>query len=669
MHLNILQEEKLMIIERIALKNYRQFRNVTIDLASSDYNRNFFVIVGESGAGKTNLLNAMMWCLYDDEPHLSKDSEQLSILNLGVVEESSNKDIHEVCVEIYFRTPDGTRIVFSRSKKFRLRIEDSGKPPEINSMAASKLKLIKERPGRDPEILEEPMYNVSGDVERLIPKEIREYFFFDGERIDRYFRETKKVKEPIYRLSRLDLLDKVKNHLDKTMTEFLRETRLAPEIEETRNEIEKRKKDIQNLEKLYEKIKEERAKAETKEEEYRGKLKSVDFIKHLVDERERLEEEIKDIDKSLKELESDKIKYILEIARIAYPLKAVEKTLELIKEKKEKKEIPPTIDSTFLKKLIEEEECICGRDLLKGTDEQKNIEKILDEISIISEIHEELMYTEFELNRLKKDLDAFNKRHGHINQKIIEMESKRDKNSRRLKDISDKLNQYEIEDIAEMEKEFMKYKKIKEDLIGRERMTSINLIKNKNELESLNKRLDEELRKQKRYQQLMIIKSFCEKGLEICNKTKEEIMIDIKNDIEAKTKEQFLKLIWRKETYGDVNIDDDYDIHVFHKMGYDSLGSVSAGEREALALSFMGAVHIVSGFDAPIVMDTPLARISGTPRGYIAENLPHYLEGKQIIFLLTDQEYTSDVKDRLAKRVAKEYTLQLSVHEKEVRVI
>ena len=666
---NITQGDKIMKIERLILKNYRQYRNQNIEFISKEASKNFFIVVGESGSGKTNLLNSITWCLYEEEPHLSKGSEQLPILNLGAVEESAENDVHETSVEVHLFAGDKSRFIFSRSQKFRVKDVGRSKPPTILSMGDSSLKLIKETPGKDPKILEEPAYDVQGDIERFIPSSIKEYYFFDGERIDRYFRETRKVREPIYRLSRVDLLDKVYDHLDKTLADFIEEAKLPPEIEETRKEIKNLKRDIDELNKFLYKITEEKAIAEANEEEAHNKLKEKEFLKHLTKEQDRLNKEIDGMDKSLKDMEGEKIEYLLEIARTVFPLKAINKTLAIIKEKRDRKEIPITMDRNFIKELLDKKECICSRDLPEGSKERALIKDVFNHLSILSDVHEELLYTEFELGRLKKAIASFKKNHSRINERIISQEEKRDDYSKLLKETEVKLVGHEDVDVAELEKNYLKWKTVKEELISKNSLYNAQLTGKKSELESKNKQLDAELKKQKKYEQLTLIKKFCERGLSICDDAKEEIMLDIKKDIEEKTKTEFFKLIWRKDTYKDVKIDDNYDIHVFHKMGYEGLGTVSAGEREALALAFIGAVHIVSGFEAPMVMDTPLARMSGTPRRYIAENLPNYLENEQIILLMTDQEYTKEVKNRLETRTAKEYELKLGTNENEIEVV
>ncbi|EIJ65019.1 hypothetical protein BD31_I0789 [Candidatus Nitrosopumilus salaria BD31] len=62
--------EKIKIIS-IKLENYRQYMGVqTVDFPSRD--DGFAAIIGENGAGKSNLLNSINWCFYKKEPHTKK---------------------------------------------------------------------------------------------------------------------------------------------------------------------------------------------------------------------------------------------------------------------------------------------------------------------------------------------------------------------------------------------------------------------------------------------------------------------------------------------------------------------------------------------------------------------------------------------------------------------
>ena len=71
----------------------------------------------------------------------------------------------------------------------------------------------------------------------------------------------------------------------------------------------------------------------------------------------------------------------------------------------------------------------------------------------------------------------------------------------------------------------------------------------------------------------------------------------------------------------------------------------------------MAALSDISGFNAPVLIDTPLGRISSNPKKDIAQNLPDYLEGTQMTFLMTDEEYTEGVQSMMEHKVVNEYQL------------
>ena len=136
-----------------------------------------------------------------------------------------------------------------------------------------------------------------------------------------------------------------------------------------------------------------------------------------------------------------------------------------------------------------------------------------------------------------------------------------------------------------------------------------------------------------------------------------EILKEVRNETEEYLSLYFNDLIWKDETY-DVELTDDYQVKVYGPSGEKKLGSLSAGERQVLALSFMSALSKISGFSAPLVIDTPLGRISSRPKRRIAQNLPDYLEDTQITFLMTDEEYSQEVQAMLDPSIAHEYHLE-----------
>ena len=55
-----------MKIYDIKMKNYCQYRDATLEF-STDLQKKVTIIQGNNGTGKSNLLNAITWCLYGEE--------------------------------------------------------------------------------------------------------------------------------------------------------------------------------------------------------------------------------------------------------------------------------------------------------------------------------------------------------------------------------------------------------------------------------------------------------------------------------------------------------------------------------------------------------------------------------------------------------------------------
>ena len=69
-----------MKIYYIKMKNYRQYRDATVEF-STDLQKKVTIIQGNNGTGKSNLLNAITWCLYGEERHIREEDRGLPFVN------------------------------------------------------------------------------------------------------------------------------------------------------------------------------------------------------------------------------------------------------------------------------------------------------------------------------------------------------------------------------------------------------------------------------------------------------------------------------------------------------------------------------------------------------------------------------------------------------------
>lgn len=141
---------------------------------------------------------------------------------------------------------------------------------------------------------------------------------------------------------------------------------------------------------------------------------------------------------------------------------------------------------------------------------------------------------------------------------------------------------------------------------------------------------------------------------------KENIMSGMRSEIESTTWAIFDSMIWKKNTFGSIDINDAYEITVYSKDGTRMTGSLSATEQMALAYAYTLAIHRASGKNCPLVIDSPLGRVSDDNRENMAKVLKEISKDKQIIMLFTPDEYSSAVK-RIYKDAATVRELKLQI--------
>lgn len=108
-------------ILKIEFNNFRQYKHVTINFDQNCKNH-LHILKATNGTGKTNFLNAVLWCLYADEKYLSDTSRALPIINESVVENSKAGDKLFVNVRMTI-CDEKNNIEFSRTQDFTV-IED-----------------------------------------------------------------------------------------------------------------------------------------------------------------------------------------------------------------------------------------------------------------------------------------------------------------------------------------------------------------------------------------------------------------------------------------------------------------------------------------------------------------------------------------------------------------
>lgn len=651
-----------MRIERLILKNYRQFRQAQLKFAGRA-GTDLHFLVGTNASGKTNLLNAINWCLYGDEPHLSKDSQQLPLLNLITLDRAEPGQIHEVSVEVWTETDEGALLTFVRRAPFSKDDER-----QVTQQGTTFTVHYTDTEGNTQICKDDAALPW---VERFVPARIREFFFFDGERLDSYFKQAtaQNIRHAVFDISQLELLEsRVQKRLESTLDDLTKEAgRANPKIEKARAGQEQARAQLDDTNQRIEECERQIEIARASLAELAEKLKGVPDTIALDEERTQLDERLQDTKRLLKAKVDERETLLIESGSLLMLWPAISGAQRLIDEKRKLQELPPPVDKALLDDVLRTATCsVCGRPL--DDESGRRVHALLQEVELASQSMHRLQEMEIPLYGFKEEVELFRGRVEVIAGEIDQHEKTLEAFAARKTQIDRELAGYNEALISRWYIERTTFEQTRDQ--NQQRLGALLSMRTEAEKDfsEAQEQLAKELKKEERVRELRRKVSFCKRAVEVVRATREAIVTETRQRIEAETKRYFFKLVWKRATYSDVRISDDYGIRLIHSMGYECLGSLAASERELLALAFTLALHRASGFDSPILIDTPVARISGEQRGKFAQVLCEVSTSKQIVLLFTPAEYSEDVSRHLSGRASSRFELRPLAGELETKV-
>lgn len=653
----------ILRFEYIKMKNFRQYRDEHLDLSNWSPTKNVTVIQGAMGSGKTNVLNAITWCLFGDEKHLtSKSSKGLDLYNTATASEVRTGDTLEVEVEIAILDAEGTNVYIKRLRKF-----EKGYQGQIDAIPYDVMGEQFETMFFVDRIVDGEMKrerNPSSFVQRLIPEELSLYFLFDGEKLYEYFDEQSvSIPEAVETISQIDLLDRVIQHLRVAQGEMVRKRKGDPdEVQDLQKRHDEYEKKIDDENEAIEKLKDSKRKKESRIKELDRILVegSAGALRIKARQREQAERDIAVWSRKLKDLKKDRLSLCLRWGANAFTVGAMERTIELIHAAKHAGKLPAAFKKDFLEKLLRDEKCICGSSLKKSSKHRRDIERLLrtsDNLSNLSEdlaelsgrlrtTLEQIPGTYDQLVRLRRNVRTTEDEIGVFQEKKIVLE-------RELKDA-------DIEEISKAERERQSLRQQSEAIQAQIALKQNSIATYERYMTEISNKITRAMNRDKKYKADLEKRKLCERTIELAEQIKQETVDELRKEIEKLTGKHFIDMHWKKKAFKSVAISPDYSVSVKDNRNQEALATLSKGETQMLAYAFVVGLNIVSGFEFPLIIDTPLGRISSEPREALGRTLSKLLKGRQIVFLMTDVEYTSDFRKTLKQSVNAEYEIDFT---------
>jgi DNA sulfur modification protein DndD len=632
-----------MKLDRITLENFRQYFGQHRLSFARDSVQRVTVIHGVNGAGKTSLFIAINWCLYG-----------VGVGNVGeliskeAISRAEPGERVQASVELSF-LHSGYRYMVKRTLQ---GIKQQGNT--IQASPTEDFTMMRIRSDGQAERVPNPV----GTINSILPSNARTYFLFDGEKIDNFAKPeaAREVKDAIYLVLKLEVLDRARRHLETAAQEYRRELKRVSSGE------------LRGLLEADEQARAERTQAEKKKAEQidqmesaRRKIADIDQrlremqnAKALQQQRDTLERSIKQRQGELENLVSQ----IRELAAGAYLIgmqPAIERALAMLNEKRERGEIPSSIRQQFVQDLLEQMRCICGRPLTDGSPEHERLVRLMNS-GLPGSLEDDVLDTSATLrsfaDRIERqhlEIDADMKRRAELADIIRDLDAELDDIGRQLKDSP-------MEEVSRLERQ-------RQDFLADIDGYNLEVGRVSQRIEELTKKIAQlegtidRARKNQQQEKLLSAKlSLAQQAADAIGEMYQAFADDMRARIEAKTKEIFKQLVWKDSHFQDVQLGPDFNLEVIDRYGAPARPELSAGERQVLSLSFITAMSRISEEEAPLVMDTPFGRLSSQHRNKITERLPDLAD--QLVLFVTDEELRDQARQNLESRIGAEYRLE-----------
>lgn len=639
-----------MRIENIEIQNFRQYRNLQFKFPCASGQNDLHIIYAKNGVGKTNVLNAITWCLYDSEMHLGNKYTASPILNNQQVQEirehlsDGESVIGDATVRILFASDDSTeKVRFQRVGKFNVT-------NDAVVSVGTEFSIMHFHNGEWNSVDSEE--ETLSFVKKNVPEEIHEYIFFDGEHLEDYFKagQLENVKNGIEELTQAKIIEKAENSFHKYLTDILN-----PQIANSSvTDIATAQKELDKIQSAIDASVETISSITTQIHNCDDEIAKLDNIisghVHVSEKTARLKEVETLIDGlkiTIAQKKAQMMVFVREYLQCFAMYPAIKSLFKYIQEQDKHGKLPPRIDK-FLLESIEKHKhcCVCDQPL---SDHSFNfIDELKKELEVSSETSALLNKAVVFLRQYLAKIDSYQQKRDDMMEEIKNLRKQYNDYLEEEKQLNTYLmnipNTEAISAAIQQKKEF---KELRDTIVKKKGVEEAHKRELDNQYVAQDKKLKSLIDKNQQLEKINKQAEYCKKCRNILKETRLDLLAESRFEMENETFDTFSKLLWKKDAFSKVEILEDYTFRLLDNYGSQTLGSCSAAERALLALSFTLALQKVSMHDSLLFIDTPIGRVDEDNRLNFINTLCEIAKSKQVILTFTPTEYDEKVSAAL----------------------
>jgi DNA sulfur modification protein DndD len=645
-----------MKLMSIRLCNFRQFHGRTPEIHFAFGERNTTIIHGNNGAGKTTLLNAFTWVLYEKFSAAFASEDQL--INKRAIAEATLKNAVECWVEVRF---EHNNKHYQAKRLCRAYKTEAG-------VELSKSELYLQIAGDDGRWLL-PQQLPEDIIGHVLPATLHQYFFFDGERIEKIVRSDQKLEiaEATKTLLGVEVLTRSIKHLKEAKRTLEAELATIGDSE-TKNLLREQKKLEQESEQL-----------STRQVEIEQELEHQDELKKTIgnrllelsgaEELQQLRDELEAREKLLREqLKQAKDALKRAISTRGYTVLLSEATADfrvIVDDLRQRGELPIGIKQQFVGDLLNKQRCICGAELIEGTHAHEQVSAWIDKAGI-ADVEETAIRMGAQVDEIDKHVPEFWDEVDRQQDNIAKWRTELSGIETQLDDIKKKLRSFPNEDINELQKRLDDTEERIRDLTLEKGANQHKIERIATDIEAKTKQIAKHKMNENKQALAQRRITAAQDSIERLTEVRVRLDNQFRFSLEKRVQEIFTSISFTPYI---PKLSDKYELTLVESIaGQETLVAASTGENQILSLSFIGGIigrvrewiqeNALMGPDSstfPIVMDSPFGSLDEIYRRQIAKTLPRL--ANQLVVLVTKTQWRGEVEQEMANYIGREYVL------------
>lgn len=649
-----------MLIKKLTLENFRQFKDRETIEFSYDKDANITLILGDNTSGKTTILQSFLWCLYGNRKITFKSKDQLYNEEIALEMKQGEKREIRVTMEV---NHSNTEYIIERKQEC-VKSGDSvrllGTP-----VATVYYKTADNQTKKVDEIDTEDV------IKDILPMDLSEYFFYDTERFGN-ITDKKDVTESVKGLLGLKLLENAIEHLGRRTQSQTVVGRLYNELNHEGNEnINNFNREIDDLQQKIKSQKEliqinlnnkEKYESEIKEKE--NALKASENTRIIQNKIETKRNEMENI---TNQKNREKLEFIKEFRRdtLSFFIKPLLRETHAFVESTNIKEVfIRGMHADSIEDIISREVCVCGTKIVKDSPEYQELQnslKVIPPQSIGMLVDKHQTFVRNEINRevyLNNEIE--NKYQNLIKHRlnINELDHYIQVKEEEIKGLDAGLGlQNTIDDIRK------NISRIDENVIRSE----FKIKDYTKEIEKLEKKISNHLQINEHNEEVLTLLKYAEGVTEWFQNDYDRQHAEIRSSLE-KNVNHYFKKIYHGER--EVKIDESYKVTLYDKDNKHLVTDESAGLETVKNFSYIaGLVELAKekmeeinrktdrntvDEEYPLVLDAPFSNVDEEHVINISNILPTVT--RQLILIVMEKDWYYAEKE-LNLKVGKTYRL------------